>query len=299
MFVWLPFYDLGQGVGLNQPNHPMDVKLFLYLSEQIRRMQRTANFVLKSKPMPPLAATGPEGQKWLEWLYSFCKFHGFNGPIPASEQMSVQPQHSDSASLMVMLNKLFYKHFPEEFVTPKFPTASGVNVTASDLAWHMCHPECQRSRWFDLPKPGAGPQFELPFFDISSITTLATGPQGPWTTDYTLLTRLLKQVNACDWSLGLPDPPQNATYLAGAFHLFREKVRTLGWPVETPNCLTVNPAAGNLAAASLIRPMNYVIRLNQQHPIGPWHYPFGTVLSNDPGLASVLKSCPKKSHIFS
>ena len=98
MLVWLPFYDLGAGVGKNQPNHPMDVKLFLFLCDRIQSTLRTSGFLYRGQPMPPIAASGDAGQRWMEFLYAFCKTKGYAASMPAAGQMFVKPQHSDSTS---------------------------------------------------------------------------------------------------------------------------------------------------------------------------------------------------------
>ena len=255
--MWLPFYNLGAPIGLNQSNNNLDIKLFWYMTGKV--VGRVAG-VMGGPPPPTSPSAMQEGlPPSLPVIHWWLKWSGLNG----TQTPSIQPAGSGSQTLMIKLNQTWLSLYPQEFRAGTFVSGSVGQLTPTNLPGHMAQQGCFKSGWLGIKPFTQGPIRELPFYDLSAkFGTGCSNLPG----DTALVTILLKMIQS-----GFPgflkgiSIPQNAIVQPGVVPLFAQSANAAGWPCS-PNESTIGPAGPNMFTPSLTRALNHFAQ--KANPLG-------------------------------
>ena len=260
--LYLPFYDLGSGVGAHQPNNAMDIALCSFLLDKVKTK-------LPKIPLPPahlymdLSHSMPKIDwkrgHFNEWLAKAINNMGYTCSLSSGN--TIEPASKNKFSPIVALNAIYCKQDLGDYLNPSFFSTSNAIVVGS-LQHHMWSARSMRSRWFGTSATQSGPQRELPFYDLtSSLYNNPSPPNGQPQVFDGLCSYLLKLIingnspakpaQASSPASMSPNVSINMAMLAP----FAEKCAQLGWPSSAVNC--VHPTMGNTGCDSLMIPMNY------------------------------------------
>lgn len=249
--LWLPFYDLGGAIGPNQPNDPIDIELFLFLSGRLRPQMRV-------RDLPPISGRRLPGkpaysEEWLTALVKYCAIAGY--PVQLSAPNVIDPM-SAGGSLIVAMNGLYHRFYPDEFMWPKFTEAPPGPIYAGTLPYHMLETGHMRSPWLGVSATGPGPQREMPFYDVNSVTY--PDPSLPATACDPLVNHMLKLL--CSTAVKPPSIGSiapGASFTLQAIAIWGEQFQQLGWACS--DYTIVQPTNGVVSSPSLIIPINYYV----------------------------------------
>ncbi len=246
--LWLPFYDLGASLGVGQPNHALDIKLFSFLTAKV--LKKLGG---KFSPPPVTAShrgTGIEKPPTTETIAWWLNWAG----APSKPNAVVQPAILGSQSLMRKLNQAYCAHYPDEFPNASFSLVDNFQLNLANLPGHMALANCCRSAWLGLTGNASGPSRELPYYN----TTAAFGQNCPnLASDTALISVLIKTIQGGlpfffkNFSLG-----PNAIVGPGAVVHVANAVAQAGWPCS-PTETVIQPDSPGASSSSLMRALNH------------------------------------------
>lgn len=244
--TWLGFWDIGQTINPTMANSPHDVSLLQLLAFGVFRSAPFKAWYATVLTTPTVWGELNLAER-VSLIHQYLKYRNWTS---AADSSTVPPGHQSPVAngMIVAMQRAIYLNDP---VSPlscllRSPTGFSVGIASFGGEANLYSP------WIGL-QPAAGPRFALPFWDVSGDVG-STGENRPG--DVTLVNWLLAQMLASpEFESVKPRSDPGRIALNDWITKVGPRCKELGWPIANPR--VVSPTKGDIAAPSLIRPLNY------------------------------------------